>query len=331
MRQMHRLRTLFFTKSCAIALLGLCLIAPVQAASPPDRTPSPTPTKRWVEFELSQAETTPNTQTGQPVMLTILLGGVTDDMRPIVVTCDSIAFQRQTVTLELEKASMLLKGTVPLEPIQLSRTSVPPKAARIQVTFSQSRQNKLERLMRQIVYVTMDPMDPTVESLESPPAQQEKPQIEDLIIDEAQPGIAPISLGSVDEETLVKAPPPEKEMAYWQQVSHLISQAWAQYIRGIRREPSGESVKVRFKMFPTGRAQLIRIEKGSGAREVDEAGIYAVVNAQPFLPIPRELGNEVMDVHVRMQTGKREQPRPMQPDGKLSINKPVNSVQPSKK
>ena len=45
-------------------------------------------------------------------------------------------------------------------------------------------------------------------------------------------------------------------------------------------------------MFPNGRAQLIEIEKGSGVREIDEAGIYAVVNAQPFLPFPSELGED---------------------------------------
>jgi hypothetical protein len=50
---------------------------------------------------------------------------------------------------------------------------------------------------------------------------------------------------------------------------------------------------------------LIEIEKGSGAREIDEAGIYAVVHAQPFPPFPDDVGSEPVDVHVRMRTGAK--------------------------
>jgi hypothetical protein len=84
-------------------------------------------------------------------------------------------------------------------------------------------------------------------------------------------------------------------------------------------------------MFPNGRAQLIEIEKGSGAREIDEAGIYAVVNAQPFLPFPTELGDDVVDVHVRMRIGSRTRSREVQSVGSPSNSKPDSSGQPSKK
>ncbi|MCX5728388.1 MAG: hypothetical protein NTZ28_06060, partial [Nitrospirae bacterium] len=88
---------------------------------------------------------------------------------------------------------------------------------------------------------------------------------------------------------------------------------------------------VRFKMFPNGRAQLIEIEKGSGAHEIDEAGIYAVVNAQPFLPFPDELREDAVDVHVRMRTGSRGRSREVQSVGNPSRSKPDASGQPSKK
>jgi hypothetical protein len=84
-------------------------------------------------------------------------------------------------------------------------------------------------------------------------------------------------------------------------------------------------------MFPNGRAQLIEIEKGSGAREIDEAGIYAVVNAQPFLPFPTELGDDVVDVHVRMRIGSRTKSREVQSVGSPSNSKLDSSGQPSKK
>ena len=129
---------------------------PAHSASSPQTASSSGPTKRWAQFELSQAESMGDPQTGKPVTLTIVLGGVTAGMTPVVATCESIVFQAQTVTLEPDAESMVLKGTVTLDPILMSRTSVPPRAARVQVTFARSRQDTLERFMRRIVYVTMD-------------------------------------------------------------------------------------------------------------------------------------------------------------------------------
>jgi TonB family protein len=292
---------------CCVALFCPGLIAPARSASSPQTASSSGPTKRWAQFELSQAGSMGDPQTGKPVTLTIVLGGVPVGTAPVAATCESIMFQAKTVTLEPDAESMVLKGTVTLEPILMSRTSVQPRAARVQVTFARSRQDKLERFMRRIVYVTMDRSEPANESSELPPARPEESQSEDLILDEVKPAVDPVSTGALAEEDLVPFASPGEGKAYWQHVSHLISRSWARQVRGIRHAPSSETVKVLFKMFPNGRAQLIEIEKGSGAREIDEAGIYAVVNAQPFLPFPSELGEDAVDVHVRMRTGSRGQ------------------------
>jgi TonB family protein len=307
------------------------LIAPAHSTSSLQTGSSSGPTKRWAQFELSQAESMGGPQTGKPVTLTIFLGGVTASMTPVVATCESIAFQTQTVTLEPDVESTTLKGTVTLEPILMSRTSVPAKAARVQVTFARSRQVTLEPFMRRVVYVTMDRLDPLKETSEPPSSRSVESQSEDLILDEAKLGVEPVSIGTVAEEDLVPFVPPGEGKAYWQQVSHLISRSWARQIRGIRRAPSSETVRIRFKMFSNGRAQLIEIEKGSGAREVDEAGIYAVINAQPFLPFPSELEEDAVDVHVRMRTGSRGRSREVQAVGNQSSRKPEASVQPSEK
>jgi TonB family protein len=327
-------------KSCGLVLLaGICCVAlfcpgfvePAHSESSPQTTPSPGPTKRWTQFELSQAESMGDPQTGKSVTLTVFLGGVAAGMSPVVATSESIMFQTQTVTLEPDAESMALKGTVSLEPILMSRTSVPPRAARVQVTFSRSRQDRLEPFMRRVVYVTMGPLEPAKENSESPPVRLDESQSGDVILDEVQPAVEPVSTGALAEEDLVPFASPGEGKAYWQHVSHLISRSWARQIRGVRRTPSSETVKVRFKMFPNGRAQLIEIEKGSGAREVDEAGVYAVINAQPFLPFPSELEEGVVDVHVRMRTGSRGRSREVQSVGSRSTSKPDASVQPSKK
>ena len=318
---------------CCVALVCPGLVTPVYSASSPQTASSSGPTKRWAQFELSQAESMGDPQTGKSVTLTMFLGGVIPGNTPVVATCESIAFQAQTVTLEPDAESMVLKGTVTLEPILMSRTTVPPRAARVQVTFARSRQDKLERFMRRVVYVTMDRSEPANEneSSESPPVRQEESQYEDVILDEVQSGVEPVATGTVAEEDLVPFASPGEGKAYWQHVSHLISRSWARQVRGIRRAPSSETVKVHYKMFPNGRAQLIEIEKGSGAREIDEAGIYAVVNAQPFLPFPSELGEDAVDVHVRMRTGSRGRSREVLSVGSSSTSKPGASGQPSKR
>jgi TonB family protein len=284
-----------------------------------------------VQFGLRQPESARYPQIGKPVTLTIRLGGVTSGTTPVVATCESMVFQAQTVTLELDAASTALTGTVTLEPIPMSRTSVPPKAARVQVTFARLRQDKMERLMRRVVYITMDQAEAASEKSEVPPVRQEETQGEHLILDEAQSAVAPVSIGALAEEDLVPFPSPGEGQAYWQQVNQLVSRSWVRQIRGVRRAASSEAVKVRFKVYPNGRAQLIEIEKGSGAREVDEAGIYAVVNAQPFPPFPSELGDEPVDVHIRMRTGGQARPLEVQSVGSPLSGKSDASGQPSKK
>jgi TonB family protein len=177
----------------------------------------------------------------------------------------------------------------------------------------------------------MDHSESANESSELPPLRPEESHSEDVILDEVKPAVEPVSTGALAEEDLVPFASPREGEAYWQQVSHLISPSWSRQVRGIRHAPSSETVKVRFKMFPNGRAQLIEIEKGSGAREIDEAGIYAVVNAQPFLPFPSELGEDAMDVHVRMRTGSRGRSLDVQSIGSRSSSKPDASGLPSKK
>ena len=331
MKALHHRGLVLLAGMCCAALFCPGLIAPAHSASSPQTASSSGPAKRWAQFELNQAGSTGDPQTGKPVTLTIVLGGVPIGTTPVVATCESILFQAQTVMLEPDVESMVLKGTVTLEPILMSRTSVQPRAARVQVTFLRSRPDKLERFMRRVVYVTMDRSEPASENSELPPARPEESQSEDVILDEVKPAVDPVSTGALAEEDLVPFPSPGEGKAYWQHVSHLISRSWARQVRGIRHAPSSETVKVLFKMFPNGRAQLVEIEKGSGTREIDEAGIYAVINAQPFLPFPSELGEDAVDVHVRMRTGSRGRSLEIQSVGSRSTSKPDAASQPSKK
>src|SRR5262249_54208197 len=142
--------------ACFSPILSAHAEPSLQIATP--SSPS-NPTKRWVQFELSDAELGVP-QPGKPVTLTIVLRGVASGTTPVVAICESIAFRGQTVTLEPDPESNAMKGTVTLEPILMSQTTVPPRAARVQVTFARSRQEKLERFMQRVVYLTMDRSEP---------------------------------------------------------------------------------------------------------------------------------------------------------------------------
>jgi TonB family protein len=331
MKTLHHRGLVLLATMCCAGFFCPDLILPARSASSLQTATSIGLTKRWVHFDLSQGESVGDPQTGKPVTLTIFLGGVTAGMVPVVAICESNIFQAQTVVLEPDAESMTLKGKVTLEPILMSRTSVPPRAVRVQVTFARSRQDNLERFMRRIVYVTMAPSEPSNENSDLPSVLSEESQTQDIVLNEVKPPVEPVSADALAEEDLVPFASPREGPSYWQQVSHLISRSWARQMRGIRRASISDTVKVRFKLFPNGRAQLIEIEKGSGAREIDEAGIYAVVNAQPFMPFPSEMEGDAVDVHVRMRTGSRGRSREVQAVGSRMTRKPDAMSQSSEK
>src|SRR5258706_16181258 len=108
MKALYHRRLVLLVGMCCVALLCPGLVEPGHSASSPQTTSLSGPKKRWVQFDLNQAESMGDPQTGKPVTLTIVLGGVTAGMTPGVATCESIVFQAQTGTLEPDAESMAL-------------------------------------------------------------------------------------------------------------------------------------------------------------------------------------------------------------------------------
>ncbi|HJS67327.1 MAG TPA: hypothetical protein VJ760_08385, partial [Nitrospiraceae bacterium] len=77
---------------CCVVVCCLGLVEPARAASSPQTSSSPDPTKRWAQFGLNQAESMGDPQTGKPVTLMIALGGVAASSTPVVAICESIVF-----------------------------------------------------------------------------------------------------------------------------------------------------------------------------------------------------------------------------------------------
>lgn len=288
-----------------LSLLSFCLPSFSMAAGlSSGAAPAPSGT-RWVKVDLATADASGDIQIGNPLDLSIAVGGVGQGGAPLVAICESVLFHKQVVALEPDSVPTVMKGAATMEPIPPGKLSVPPKAARIQVTVARVKKDKFERVLTRVVYVTLGKQEAANDGSDAPlPSSEEGPAAE-LDQDEAQPDALPVSGGLVVEEDLVPMPAPGHSRAYWQHVSYLVSRSWSRTVRHVRHAPTSETVRVRFRLYPSGRVQLIQIEKGSGAREIDEAGIYAVVHAQPFPPFPDNLEPEAVDVHVRMRTGRK--------------------------
>ena len=298
-------------------VLGFCLLplslVPVSlAAGPPSEAASAPSGTRWVKIDLVTADASGDIQPGKPFDLSIAIGGVTQSSAPLVAICESVLFQKQVIALETDNETTVMKGAATMEPIPSGKLSVPPKAARVQVTIARVKKDKFERVLTRVVYVTMGKQEAANEGSDTPlPSSEESPGAES-VQEEVQPDVLPVSGGLVVEEDLLPMPTPGQGKAYWQQISYLVSRSWSRTVRHVRHAPTSETVRVKFRLYPSGRVQLIQIEKGSGAREVDEAGIYAVVHAQPFPPFPDNIESEAVDVHVRMRTGARSGGREVQ-------------------
>lgn len=302
-------------------LLWACLGGPVfqpelYAASPSNAGQPVSQENRRVAFDFAGLDASGDIHVGKPLKLSLTLYGTVQGHTPLIAICESIHFEQQIVTMEPDSRSMEMHATAILEPIAPGKLSVSPKVARIQVTFARAQTDKkLERVMKRIVYVTLGTSVPQSNHDDLPPPRLYEPGEEDAGDDDLPPEATPIADNSLAEENLLPlpAPGPGPGPAYWQHVSALLSQSWGRTTHQVRHAPSSETVHVRFRMYPNGRAQLIQIEKGSGSREINEAGIYAVVHAQPFPPFPEGVGLEPVDVHVRMRTGARSSARAVRP------------------
>jgi TonB family protein len=208
-------------------------------------------------------------------------------------------------------------------------TTVHPKAARIRVTLARAKANGLEEFMKRDVYITLGgpSEDDGRDEEESSKIIMPEQVAPDAAAPSRPPEAGPASNVTIAEEDLLPLPVPAEAEGYWKQVSGLISRNWSRQVRQIRRAPSGETVRVRFKLYSSGVAQLIQVEKGSGARDINEAGIQSIIHAHPFPPLPADMSGELVDVHVRMRTGVKVVPGDME----TTIEKRPAKAQPAPK
>ena len=316
--------------SPATAVAGLGLVLCLFFLPPPagaGQTPSATSvtSKRWAQFELVSTEADGSVQVGKDVVLSLTLGGVPAGTESVMAIIESAGFQSQTVSLSEDATPAVYQGTAILEPNSTlkSRTTVHPKAVRVRVSFARAKITGLEEFLKRDFYVTLGDRPPEEAEAEIPPGPlAESPEADAAAVQKATEQVLAVN-ATIAEEDLLPLPPPGESKAYWKQVSDLISRNWSRQIRSIRRSPSSETVRVHFKMYASGVAQLIQLEKSSGARDVNDAGLQTIIHAHPFPPIPPDVGGDIVDVHVRMRTGAKVATRDVQMTVDKKTSKPA--------
>lgn len=320
----------YFGKCPVTAIAGLGIVLCLSFLPEPataGQTPSATPVtpKRWAQFELVSTEADGSVQVGKDVVLSVTLGGVPAGTESVMAIIESAGFQSQTVSLSEDTTPAVYQGTAILEPNSTlkSRTTVHPKAVRVRVSFARAKITGLEEFLKRDFYVTLGDRPPEEAEAEiSPGPLAESPEADAAAVQKATEQVLAVN-ATIAEEDLLPLPPPGESKAYWKQVSDLISRNWSRQIRSIRRSPSSETVRVHFKMYASGVAQLIQLEKSSGARDVNDAGLQTIIHAHPFPPIPPDVGGDIVDVHVRMRTGAKVATRDVQMTVDKKTSKPA--------
>jgi hypothetical protein len=258
-------------------------------------------------FDFAGSNGSGNLKLGQPLELSITLGGVPPDLMPFVAICESAHFESQIVTLKPDPSSPVLKATTTLVPVAQDRPSLGSHVSRLHVTFARSTEKKFERVMTRIVYLTMGDTKLAGDERASLATNQEQPSESDLAAGQAEPTLDAIPLGNdqLVEEDLLPFRSAQPTPAYWRQIRDLLNRSWNRATGHMPTALSPQTLQVQFRLYPGGRAQLLQIADGSGASEIDRAGIQTIADAQPFPPFPLGVGNEPIDIHVRLQTGSK--------------------------
>lgn len=302
-----------------LVVAGLLCVPSYQGLAQANRPSEPRPVtlpsvsseEQWATFDFAGSNGSGNLQLGQPIELSITLGGISSGPMPFVAICESADFESQIVPLKPDPHSPLMNAVATLMPVPHDRLAHDPRVSRLHVTFARSTDTKFERVLTRIIYLTTSDSKPAGESpasLTTHQAPSEDPSSEiDLAAGQVEPlpGAIPLVNDEVIEEDLLPSRSVQPTLTYWSQVRDLLDRSWSHAIGHMSTSLSLHTVHVQFRLYPGGRAQLLQITDGSGAAEIDQAGIQAIADAQPFPPFPRGVGSEPTDIHVQLQTGSK--------------------------
>ena len=302
----------------AVGLLVFLTILVSPLAHADKRNPS-------VRFDLDYPEARGALNPGEAFDLAVSLSGVARGKDSIVAIVEGEPFGRRLVPMLQDPGEKRFRCVVRLEPYLAGLVSPREKALRITVTFARLRGMRLTRFLTRTTYLTMTLPDNAAELNPESYREADREPITGVELErgvapglasDPQPSARPYSAeeqNSITEQDLIVTPIRSREPAYWEHISHLVSRSWSGPAGHVSRKKAKGTVEVRFRLYANGEAQLIQVERSSGSRSVDEAGMQAILNAHPFPPFPVDVVYESVDLHVELTRSGRAVQRALRP------------------
>jgi TonB family protein len=295
-------RAQIMTALCVTIAFALSL--PVFSAAEP-RQPTPT-----LNFDLPSNYGNGLLDPGQAFDFSVRLKGLKPARgEELVAVFESLAYPHRLVSLTPDDASADLTASTRFEARPTAAGAGQP--LRMEVIVARLRGLRLETVFSRAVYLTTGPA-PSASSGAAPASSPGTALLRAILeeapdIDRHGRQVHPLLLPDkiVVEESGSEKSSDVSGPLYWKQVGESVSRNWQQRRAQLRKDQAGRSLRVQFRLYPGGFAQLIQIERSSGDPNVDEAGLQTVLSLHPFPPFPPDIREPFVDVHVDLPGTKR--------------------------
>ena len=264
-----------------------------------------------VEFDVTPYNDKGLLDLGKAFEFSVLLKGFKPQREgDLVAVFESLAYPHRLVSLTPDETSADLTASTRFEP-RSTVAGADGQPLRMEVVVARLKGLRVETLFSRAVYLTTSPASPTRPGADpSLPVPARSPM--DALLEEASTTdrhgrpVEPLLLPEdIREEYFGEAPPTVQGPVYWKQIGETVTRRWKQELTHLRKGRAGQGLRVQFKLYPQGFAQLIQIERSSGDPSVDEAALRTVLSLHPFPPFPPDVGEPFVDVHVDLAGSKR--------------------------
>lgn len=215
----------------------------------------------------------------------------------LVVVLDSPAFAQQMSPMLLDPDSGLLSATLDVGPLSGSLGN-PPRATPVHVSIARQVGMHREELARRTVVITVAVPGSTDGG--ASPRMIDLSRGFDAVPESDADSNAVVTDATLDEQPILQDSGISRYPGYWHLINGLIRRQLAVEL-GRDRSPRNRRMPVlHFRLYRSGEAQLIEVERSSGSDAFDQAAVLAVVNAHPFPPFPSPNTEPYVDVHVNL-------------------------------
>lgn len=246
---------------------------------------------------------------GRPFECSVRLKGLKPRQNEeLVAIFESLAYPHRLVAFTPEDGSADLTASATFEP-RLT-TGADGQPLRMEVVVARLKGMRLETVFSRAVYLTTVPAPSEPET--AIPAPSPGTVLLETIVSEApatdragRPVQPLLPEEDIVVEELGSAPTGVSAPVYWKQIGESVARHWQQRRAELPKEQAARGLRVQFRLYPRGFAQLIQVERSSGNPNVDEAGLRTVLGLHPFPPFPPDIREPSVDVHVDLPRAKR--------------------------